>query len=66
MLKNILELTGAQKLDKNAQNRITGGVTGCPDQDLACESCKANGGLWISGLGDVCGYCYCDDSSNQR
>ncbi len=64
-MKKILKFNKGKTLKINEQKAITGGLSNCSDDEAKCESCVANGGLWISGIGKVCGYCLCPDHSNQ-
>ncbi|MFV8347624.1 hypothetical protein [Flavobacterium sp. ZB4P13] len=54
MLKNILNLEGAQKLTKNEQKIITGGITEAMAQCLA-DGCVMQtvspGAGWVTGCG---------------
>jgi hypothetical protein len=58
MLKNILNLNGAQKLSKNEQKEINGGI--CRGQVLVSCSVKTDcldgGGAWL-GANVNCGRC---------
>ena len=54
MLKNILKLDGAQKLSKNEQKTINGGITEAMAQCLAngCVMQTASPGIgWVKGCG---------------
>ena len=58
MLKNILNLNGAQQLSKNEQKNINGGI--CQGQTLySCATkifCLGEGGRW-TGTNVNCGRC---------
>ena len=53
MLKNILKLDGAQKLSKNEQKSINGGITQAMAQCMAENGCVmgAHPSNWVNGCG---------------
>ncbi|MDY8138296.1 hypothetical protein [Aquimarina sp. 2201CG5-10] len=70
-MKNLLNLNGAQKLSKNEQQSINGGVAGCtpcPEDVAGRASCIADGGLWIEGCMEQrkCGFCKCFDGTHDN
>ncbi|SFB00489.1 hypothetical protein SAMN05660845_1262 [Flavobacterium swingsii] len=66
MLKNILKLDGAQKMSKNEQKSINGGIGGCkqpvPSVNGTCPT-----GYWYAGVfgGPVDGPEFCQPITNS-